>query len=101
MREYEPKLTIGAMMDFERMTGVRSLSEARDVLSSVSNMTALLYCAVKHQFPRLSYAKFAADITPEQLGDALPALTEEITNFFQRFGRKTEQGQPEPGAETN
>jgi hypothetical protein len=86
VRSYDPKITIGVLLDFERMTGVRTLTDSKEVLSSVSNLSALLYCSIKHQFPKLSYAKFSADLTPEDIGAAIPAISEELSNFFQRLG---------------
>lgn len=86
-RGYDPRITIGVMLEFERMTGVKSLSDTAATLCNVTNLSALLYCAIRHQYPKLTFARFSEDLTPEDLGEAVPRLSAELTNFFQRLAK--------------
>jgi hypothetical protein len=93
VRNYQPKITIGVILDFERMTGVKTLTDSSAVISSISNLTAMLYCATRYQYPKLNFAKFSADLTPEDIGAAIPAISEEFANFFRSLGASRESAE--------
>ena len=88
MRTYEPRITIGVVLEFEKMTETSSFLNPQAALSSVTNVMSLLYCAVKYQYPRLSYEKFCEDLKPDDLGTVYVRLAEEWAAFFRSLGRR-------------
>jgi hypothetical protein len=82
MRNYEPKITIGVLLEVERDTGVKTLQSPGDLLMSITNMSSLLYYSVKYNYPRLSKQQFLEALTPEDLSAAVPKLNKGLEDFF-------------------
>lgn len=89
MREWKPKITIGVLIEFERLTGIRVFENPGAIISGIDSSSTLLWCSVKAEYPRLSREKFLADLQPEELGAAIDALAKEMEAFFLRFKGET------------
>ena len=93
MHSFEPRITIGVILDFERMTGVKMFEDVGSVTQSMTNLTSLLYCSIKHQYPKLSFSKFIATLKPEELADGAKKVGEELVNFFQSIKKEETESQ--------
>jgi hypothetical protein len=81
-RSYEPRITLGVMMDVERDTGVKTLESPGDLMTSLTNLSLLLYHSVKYAYPRLSKNQFLEGLTPEDISSAVPKLNKGLEDFF-------------------